>query len=437
MASSGARAGRKSEPPLRCPGDRRGRPLGTERDCRAGLRGRRPAGRAAQAVATSARGGYHVEYGFSCMGYEIAGGLGVKLADPAREVVVMLGDGSYLMLNSEIATSVMLGLKLTIVVLDNRGFGCINRLQKAGRAARRSTTCWRTPAGNPAGDRFRRPCRQPRRARAKRSTDIVAPRSRAWSRARAATRTYVIVIDTDPQRSATDAGGAWWDVAVPEVSNGSFRCAPPVRGYESSAERVADVMSVRFGVSPIAWVNDDMPELGGDTPVETMLADAPSSASRASNSAASSRAIRRNSAAAGAAWAGTDRRLVVAEPAGARTRGREIAALQPHLRSCEAMGAACSSPPRSATRSTATAAGRSPRRRGLAGPTGRASASGWRRSRPTSSAGSALRLPLPPGHGGGVARTTWSAFIAATAGRRRLRGRHRPRGAGRRRCRAS
>ena len=75
--------------------------------------------------------GYHVEYGYSCMGYEIAGGLGVKMARPDREVVVTVGDGSYLMMNSEIATSVMLGPKLIIVVLDNRGFGCINRLQQA------------------------------------------------------------------------------------------------------------------------------------------------------------------------------------------------------------------------------------------------------------------------------------------------------------------
>ena len=65
------------------------------------------------------------------MGYEIAGALGVKLAQPARDVIVLVGDGSYLMMNSEIATSVMLGLKLTIVVLDNRGYGCINRLQRA------------------------------------------------------------------------------------------------------------------------------------------------------------------------------------------------------------------------------------------------------------------------------------------------------------------
>ncbi len=75
--------------------------------------------------------GYHVEYGYSCMGYEIAGALGVKMALPDREVVVTIGDGSYLMMNSEIATSVMLGKKLIIVVNDNRGFGCINRLQNA------------------------------------------------------------------------------------------------------------------------------------------------------------------------------------------------------------------------------------------------------------------------------------------------------------------
>ena len=75
--------------------------------------------------------GYHVEYGYSTMGYEIAGGIGVKMATPDREVVVTIGDGSYLMMNSEIATSVMLGQKLIIVVNDNRGFGCINRLQQA------------------------------------------------------------------------------------------------------------------------------------------------------------------------------------------------------------------------------------------------------------------------------------------------------------------
>ena len=73
---------------------------------------------------------YHVEYGFSCMGYEIVAGLGVRLADPDREVVVMVGDGSYLMLNSEIVTAVAEGLKFTIVLLDNHGFQCILALQR-------------------------------------------------------------------------------------------------------------------------------------------------------------------------------------------------------------------------------------------------------------------------------------------------------------------
>jgi 3D-(3,5/4)-trihydroxycyclohexane-1,2-dione acylhydrolase (decyclizing) len=75
--------------------------------------------------------GYHVEYGYSCMGYEIAGGLGVKLAAPEREVYVLVGDGSYLMLSSEIVTAVQEGLKLTIVVVDNHGFNSIGALSRS------------------------------------------------------------------------------------------------------------------------------------------------------------------------------------------------------------------------------------------------------------------------------------------------------------------
>jgi 3D-(3,5/4)-trihydroxycyclohexane-1,2-dione acylhydrolase (decyclizing) len=75
--------------------------------------------------------GYHVEYGYSCMGYEIAGGLGVKMAAPEREVYVMVGDGSYLMLSSEIVTSIQEGLKLTIVLVDNHGFNSIGSLSRS------------------------------------------------------------------------------------------------------------------------------------------------------------------------------------------------------------------------------------------------------------------------------------------------------------------
>lgn len=159
--------------------------------------------------------GYHLEYGYSCMGYEIAGGLGVKMALPDREVIVMLGDGSYLMLNSEIATSVMLGLKLTIVLLDNGGYGCINRLQQE---------CGGAPFNNMLADT--RHVTLPHidfvahaRSLGAEATKVanVAELEAAFEASRRATVTQVIQIDTDAGPS-TDAGGFWWDVAVPQVS---------------------------------------------------------------------------------------------------------------------------------------------------------------------------------------------------------------------------
>jgi 3D-(3,5/4)-trihydroxycyclohexane-1,2-dione acylhydrolase (decyclizing) len=162
-------------------------------------------------------GNYHVEYGYSCMGYEIAGGLGVKLARPEREVIVMLGDGSYLMLNSEIATSVMLGLKLIVVVLDNRGFGCIQRLQLASGSPRFNNLVEDSVAegGVDVKVDFAGHARS-LGAEAVHVTNV-AELKRAMQRARAAARTQVIVIDTTPWRT-TDDGGAWWEVAIPEVS---------------------------------------------------------------------------------------------------------------------------------------------------------------------------------------------------------------------------
>ncbi|HEX7389652.1 MAG TPA: thiamine pyrophosphate-dependent enzyme, partial [Acidiphilium sp.] len=158
---------------------------------------------------------YHVEYGFSCMGYEIAGGLGVKLAMPDREVVVMVGDGSYLMLNSEIATSVAMGLKLIVVVLDNRGFGCINRLQQATGGAPFNNMLADTHHAADVPVDFVKHA-ESLGAIAEKADDLAALEA-ALGRARTADRTTVIVIDTDPVK-ATEAGGAWWDVAVPAVS---------------------------------------------------------------------------------------------------------------------------------------------------------------------------------------------------------------------------
>jgi 3D-(3,5/4)-trihydroxycyclohexane-1,2-dione acylhydrolase (decyclizing) len=156
-------------------------------------------------------GGYHVEYGYSCMGYEIAGGLGVKLAEPDREVVVMVGDGSYLMLNSEIATSVAMGAKLVVAVLDNRGFGCIGRLQQGtGGAPFNNLLDEAAPRVDFAAHAASLGARSEKVAG-------IAALEAALARAGASDRTYVVVIDTDPAIS-TEAGGAWWDVAVPEVS---------------------------------------------------------------------------------------------------------------------------------------------------------------------------------------------------------------------------
>lgn len=160
-------------------------------------------------------GGYHLEYGYSCMGYEIAGGLGVKMADPGRDVVVMVGDGSYLMMNSEIATSIMLGLKLTIVVLDNRGYGCINRLQRGTGGESFNNLLTDTLHETLPEIDFAKHAAS-LGAVAEKVSGIVAL-ERALKKARNSKRTTVFVIDTDPLES-TDAGGAWWDVAVPEVS---------------------------------------------------------------------------------------------------------------------------------------------------------------------------------------------------------------------------
>jgi 3D-(3,5/4)-trihydroxycyclohexane-1,2-dione acylhydrolase (decyclizing) len=159
--------------------------------------------------------GYHVEYGFSCMGYEIAGGLGVKLALPSREVFVLVGDGSYLMMNSEIATSVMLGLKLTIVVLDNRGYGCINRLQRATGGESFNNLLHDSVDESLSKIDFEMHARSLGAVSEK--VDGISSLEAALARARRAARTSVVVIDTDPV-AATDAGGHWWDVAVPEVS---------------------------------------------------------------------------------------------------------------------------------------------------------------------------------------------------------------------------
>ncbi len=159
---------------------------------------------------------YHSEYGYSCMGYEIAGGVGVRLAHTGGEVYVVVGDGSYLMMNSDILTAASLGLKLIIVVLDNRGFGCINRLQLA---------CGGERFNNLLDDGTAIVTDAPKVDFAAHAASLGAQAEHvanlseleaALGRARTSDRTWCIVIDTNPHDST--GGGSWWQVGIPDVS---------------------------------------------------------------------------------------------------------------------------------------------------------------------------------------------------------------------------
>ncbi|MDP7553288.1 MAG: 3D-(3,5/4)-trihydroxycyclohexane-1,2-dione acylhydrolase (decyclizing) [Candidatus Thioglobus sp.] len=177
-------------------------------------------------------GGYHAEYGFSCMGYEIAGGLGVKMAEPEREVIVLVGDGSYLMLNSELATSVMLGHKIIVIVLDNRGFSCINRLQNA--TGNRSFNnllkdCQSVDDGHPEIN-----FAMHAKALGANSEQVnsIQELESALVRAQSSSKSYVISLVTDSHKISPE-GGCWWEVAVPEVSS-NIKGKEVLKSYKES-----------------------------------------------------------------------------------------------------------------------------------------------------------------------------------------------------------
>jgi len=179
--------------------------------------------------------GYHLEYGYSCMGYEIAGGLGVKMAAPERDVYVMVGDGSYLMMNSEIATMVQEGLKVIIVILDNHGFASIGGLSKSvGSDGFGTKYRYRTGSGHLNGDVL--------------PVDLAANAASLGARViRASNRDDLaeavrqaqqheggpvcIVIETD-RRQRVGGYESWWDVAVAEVSTN-----PDVQASREEYER--------------------------------------------------------------------------------------------------------------------------------------------------------------------------------------------------------
>ena len=162
----------------------------------------------------SGPGSYHMEYGFSCMGYEIAGAMGIKMAEPDRDVICFTGDGTYMMANSELATAVMMGVDFTIIITDNRGFGCINRLQMGTGGAEFNNLLDHAVHAQASAIDFTKHTES--MGATSRKVSSVAELEQALAE-RTGKGVEVIVIDTDPYPS-TEAGGSWWEVAVPEVS---------------------------------------------------------------------------------------------------------------------------------------------------------------------------------------------------------------------------
>lgn len=181
----------------------------------------------------AAAGGYHMEYGFSCMGYEIAGAMGIKMAAPEKDVICMVGDGSYMMANSELATAVMMGIPFTVVLTDNRGYGCINRLQKGTGGAAFNNLLDDSYHVNPAQIDFVAHARSMGATVVKAGS--IAHLETELQAAKAAKLPTVIVIATDPM-PGTGAGGTWWDVAVPEVSTRA-EVNEARKEYEEAAKR--------------------------------------------------------------------------------------------------------------------------------------------------------------------------------------------------------
>jgi 3D-(3,5/4)-trihydroxycyclohexane-1,2-dione acylhydrolase (decyclizing) len=166
--------------------------------------------------------GYHVEYGYSCMGYEIAGGLGVARADSTRDAIVMVGDGSYLMMHTEIVSAVAEGLKLIIVLIQNHGYASIGHLSETV-GSQRFGTQYRSQVGASADEIL--PVDLATNAeslgiqviRVEPGADAIANLSAAVSTAKASDRATLIHINSDPLLYSPDGEG-WWDVPVAAVS---------------------------------------------------------------------------------------------------------------------------------------------------------------------------------------------------------------------------
>ena len=170
---------------------------------------------------TKSPGSVDVEFGFSCMGYEIAGGWGARMAqmetEPGRDTIVFTGDGSYLLLNSDIYSSVLTARKLIVIVCDNGGFAVINKLQNnTGNVSFNNLIRDCNIEGAPFAVDFEAHARS-MGAEAETVTSI-AGLKQAFLRAKAAKRTYVISLQVDAFDGWTTEGHTWWEVGTPEIS---------------------------------------------------------------------------------------------------------------------------------------------------------------------------------------------------------------------------
>jgi 3D-(3,5/4)-trihydroxycyclohexane-1,2-dione acylhydrolase (decyclizing) len=188
---------------------------------------------------TRSPNGYHMEYGYSCMGYEIPGAMGAKMADPSREVYVFLGDGTYQMMPTEIVTSVQEGVKIIIVLVDNHGFGSISALSRSlgqgefGTRYRFRSQTSGLMDGEPITVDFAANARSLGAHALKAAT--LDELKQALSKAKTLDRTTVIVVETDPAVGVPDYE-SWWDVAVAEVSEMESVRAARTR-YEEARKR--------------------------------------------------------------------------------------------------------------------------------------------------------------------------------------------------------
>ena len=182
--------------------------------------------------------GYHLEYGYSCMGYEVAGGVGVKMAAPERDVYVMVGDGSWLMMSSDLVTALQEGIKITVILIDNGGFGSIGNLSTSvGSDAFGTKYRYRGADGQLSGDRIRVDFAANARSL---GAHVIACRTVADLRAgleeaRGQTRATVLTIETDPS-VGVPGYESWWDVPPAEVSE-MDKVKAVRRAYEDAVKK--------------------------------------------------------------------------------------------------------------------------------------------------------------------------------------------------------